>query len=281
MTLVEALRMMREEPHRSQYAQLLHEAYLDDDPQAAAERFAGSDEFRAARELIAEAIGAPLQEAVILDLGAGTGIASHAFAQAGAKRVYALEPDGSAELGRRAIRRATAGLPVEIIAASGEEIPLGNGVVDAIYARQVLHHATDLERLLREVARVLRRGGAFLACREHVADDEKQRQEFLARHPVHQLVGGENAFPLPTYLGAIKAAGLKIKRLLAPHDSIINRYPEVQTPQETAGAPRMMLRRRFGQIGRLLGLAGSKVIGGKSPRELEPGRLYSFLAIKP
>jgi hypothetical protein len=37
----------------------------------------------------------------------------------------------------------------------------------------------------------------LLATREHVVDDPAQHAEFLARHPVHQLAGGENAFSLP------------------------------------------------------------------------------------
>src|SRR5439155_7236618 len=134
---------------------------------ADAERFRTSGEFQAVRGLLGER----LRGAVVLDLGAGTGIASFALARTGATKVVALEPEESFELGREAIERVTEGLPVEAIDGWGESIPLDDACIDVVYARQVLHHASDIKRVVREVARVLKPGGAFLACREHVVRD--------------------------------------------------------------------------------------------------------------
>lgn len=74
-------------------------------------------------------------------------------------------------------------------------VPLVDSSIDIVYARQVLHHAAELERLMSEVARVLRPGGVLMACREHVVDSESQKQAFLNSHPVHRLAGGECLFP--------------------------------------------------------------------------------------
>ena len=86
-----------------------------------------------------------------------------------------------------------------------QERPLKDESIDVVYARQVLHHADDLCSLVEECGRVLRKGGMFLACREHVVNDEKQLGTFLSTHPLHALLNNENAFSVQTYLAAIDA----------------------------------------------------------------------------
>ena len=72
-------------------------------------------------------------------------------------------------------------------------LPIADDSVDLVYSRQVLHHAVDLDRFVAEVARILRPGGTLLACREHVVDDDGQKQAFLAAHPVNRLAGVRSA----------------------------------------------------------------------------------------
>jgi SAM-dependent methyltransferase len=173
-------------------------------------------------------------------------------------------------------------LPIEILDAVGEDIPLPDESVDVVYVRQVLHHIRDLPQALKECARVLKHDGVFLACREHVVDDEQQLAVFLQQHPVHQLAGGENAYPLDAYLTAIKSSGLKIAKVLAPWQSIINAFPEVKTRDELKRLPRTRLSRKLGVLGSLLGyLPGVNTLMWKRISRPVPGRMYSFLAIKP
>lgn len=296
MTHVEALRFMRDPARRAEYADLIRDCYLDDDAHAAAERFRNSGEFIETLRLLRNhhaasgqtsrprAIsGSTVFNKTVLDLGAGTGIAAYAFARSGATQVYALEPDPSRELGRAAIASLVKNLPVTILESSGENIPLANDCVDVVYARQVLHHAADLHGMLREARRVLRPGGMFLACREHVVDDAAGLAEFLARHPMHKLAGGEHAYSLPAYLAAIKDANLRIVTVLKPWSTIINLYPQAHTQAEVEDLPRKILERKLSVAGRVAArLPWVKgLVRAHLNRQRPPGRLFTFLARKP
>jgi len=275
LPLDEAIRWMRTRP---EYAGTVRDAYLGPDLEDSARRFAASGEFAAVCDLL----GGRIRGARVLDLGAGTGIASHAFLQAGAAAVVAVEPDPSELVGRGALRRLCAGLPVEVTGDGAETLSVATASVDVVYARQVLHHLRDLNGALRECARVLRPGGVFLACREHVVDDTAQLHRFLAAHPIHQLAGGEHAFSAPIYRQAITAAGLQLRRELGPWDSVINAYPFVTTATELAGYARSALGRRLGPVG----LAVALLPGVESAvwfwlRRPRPGRMHAFFAEKP
>jgi SAM-dependent methyltransferase len=275
LTVEEAIRCLREDPNHSD---LVRDAYLDEDVREAAERFRTSAELA---ELV-ELIGPFLRRGRVLDLGAGNGIASYALALAGARYVHALDPEPSSVVGIGALRTLTAGLPVFPMVAVGERIPLRDESMDLVYIRQVLHHASDLTTLLSECARILKRGGALIACREHVVDNERQLREFLRNHPVHQLAGGEHAFRLPEYVQAIEAGGLRIRRIMRPWDTIINAFPAVRTTSELRRFPITLLERKLGAVGSLIGRlpAVQRLVLWQLNRSA-PGRLYSFLAVKP
>lgn len=275
LTTEEAINQLRSE---AKWAQLVHDTYLDADIEAAADRFALSGEFAAVMELV----GSRLRGATVVDLGAGNGMAARAFAQNGADYVFAIEPDPSPEIGRGAIERICVDLPIETRHGFGEEIPLADASVDLVYARQVLHHTRDLNETLRECARILHPGGCFLACREHVVDNDKQLAQFLAEHPVHRLTGGEGAYSLDKYTGAITSAGLRLESVLDPWDSPINTAPAANTTEEIAEMPIKALKAKLGIIGLAMAkLPGAQAFVWHRLRRPRPGRLYSFLAQKP
>lgn len=270
----EVLHLLRSDPRHAEH---LRELYFDEDFLVAASRFQESGEFLEVQRLLSEHIRGKR----ILDLGAGRGIASRALAQSGAALVYALEPDPSDDIGCGAIAKWNAGLPIQILNASSEQIPLPDCAVDVVYARQVLHHLEDLPGGLRECARILRRGGVFLASREHVVDDEKQLKIHLDNHYGHQLLGGEHAFSVAEYVSAIEGAGLKVEKTLGPWDSVINNYPKVKSPEELTRYPRIALERRLGILGTVIScIPGVKSIVRHYLNRPVPGRLYTFLARK-
>lgn len=274
MSMEEAVLHMRRDVR---FSDLLRDAYLDADNRFAAERFGQSGEFGQVLHLIGER-----HNGIVLDLGAGTGLATFAFIGHGARLVYALEPDVSQVVGRGAIAALVTGQPVELLDAFGESIPLPDGSVDVVYARQVLHHTRDLKEVLRECARVLVPGGVLLACREHVVDDEAQLRVFLQRHPMHQFTHGENAYSLSAYLDAIRYAGLNLQNAFGPWDSIINAFPGVAAATELCHYPEHLVTQRLGKGWAWVGR--SAIVQHLVWRWLNrpvPGRLYSFWAVKP
>jgi SAM-dependent methyltransferase len=276
MTTGEAIEHLRADP---EHAELIRDSYLGEDTLETAQRFEASAELAEVRALLS----GPLTGGEILDLGAGTGISSYALARAGAARVYAVEPDPSPVVGRGALERVAVD-GVEILDGVGERVPLPDESVDAVYCRQVLHHIPDLEVVAREVRRVLRPGGAFLACREHVVNSEEDLATFLAGHQVHQLAGGEGAYPLEVYLDAMRRGGLEIRRVWGPVDTVINAFPFVRNNEElrrfraeVLGSPLAALG---GTAGRLPGIR-SMVRRRLEPYVSVPGAMWSFLAERP
>jgi ubiquinone/menaquinone biosynthesis C-methylase UbiE len=258
-------------------ATLLRDAYLDSDTLTAARRFAASVEF----EEVLSILGPQVRNSRILDLGAGVGIASYAFARSGARRVYALEPDPSDVVGRGALGRLRQDVSILPFAAVGEKIPLQDESVDVVYCRQVLHHARDLFRLLTEAARILRPGGTLLATREHVTETDQDRERFLEQHPVHRLAGGENSYPLRTYADAIRRSGLRLRRIFAPWETVTNLFPEVRSVEELREFPRLMVRRRLGRASALMRVVPLlEALVWRRVRRPAPGAHYSFLATK-
>ena len=55
------------------------------------------------------------------------------------------------------------GAEVDVVVRPGESWPIADGSVDGVLLLQVLEHVVDRERMLEEIARVLRPGGMLLA----------------------------------------------------------------------------------------------------------------------
>jgi ubiquinone/menaquinone biosynthesis C-methylase UbiE len=269
----EAIEILRNNP---EHAQLVYDAYLTRDLVQNCQRFYESQEFKEVLKLVK--LYNPLTTKV-LDIPAGNGIATYAFAKAGYE-VTAVEPDNSELLGRRAIEFVfkSTNLNCEIVNSYGEELPFNDDLFDVIYVRQGLHHAYNLELMLKEYSRVLKKGGILIACREHVVDNKKgSLQAFLDKQVDHQLYGGENAFLLSEYLNAIRNAGLSIITKFGPYSSPINLHPFIIEDIENR-----ILQSKYSKI--LLKIFPSKLILKITFFVLKvfprPGRLYSFVAKK-
>ncbi|CAN5150674.1 hypothetical protein BH24GEM2_BH24GEM2_08650 [soil metagenome] len=221
MTSEDVVLMFRNSPERSE---LVHLAYWDEDVVAAAERFWASEEYQAIRELLSRWL--PRRRLRILDLGAGVGFSSYAFARDGHEAI-AVEPDPSEVVGRGALLELArrSGLEIRCLDGVGEQLPPEVDEVDLIYTRQVLHHASDLRQMAREAHRMLRPGGFMLATREHVVSRPEDLPIFLERHDTHKYLKNEHAYTLDEYLEAFRGAGFVARRVIGPSSSSINRYP--------------------------------------------------------
>lgn len=272
MTWEEAVRWLRESP---EHEQLARDCYFDLPVSNAARRFHGSDEWIATRAWL------PLPPGRALDLGAGNGIASYALAADGWE-TYAIEPDASDEVGAAAVRRiaAASGLPIFPVRQLGERLPFRDDAFDLVYGRQVLHHASDLEQMCREIHRVLRPGGVMMAVREHVVSSTRQLAAFLEKHPLQRLYGGEGAYSRSAYVGALRAAGFTIRRVLRSFDTPINMAPY------TTESLRQEVKRRVRELPVIGGIASPLIARSIFPLVLRlmsrvdrrPGRLVSFFA---
>lgn len=273
ITWEQAVEQLRRDPAQ---AELVLSCYYDDPILGAAERFAASEEWAALQAWLPP-------RGRVLELGAGRGIASWAFAKAGWE-VTALEPDPSEVVGAGAIRALArdTGVSIEVVEEWGESLPFPEERFDLVYGRAVFHHARDLDAFCREAARVLKPGGSLILTREHVLSREEDLGQFFKTHHLHKLYGGENAFTLDRYLSAIRAGGLTVARVVGPKSSPVNYAPE--TTEEVARTLKERRKKR-------LGFWKSLIRGWSDAQFLEeaalweekmkmPGRLYSFAAKK-
>lgn len=272
MTWEQAVDWLRSQPDQKQ---LVLDCYYDDPLKDAAERYYASEEWQSVRSYLPRARGAAL------DIGAGRGIASYALAREG-YAVTALEPDASELVGAGAIRKLAddCNLNIEVTEEFSEKLPYADNRFDVVFARAVLHHTTDLLAACREFHRVLKPGGRLIAAREHVLSSKGDLNVFLAQHPLHKLYGGENAFLLEEYEGAIRAAGFNLTNSLAPFESAINFAPRTlrETREEIAArlpAGSAVLSKAL-ENPAIWSLA--KMVLGRLDNR--PGRLYSFVADK-
>lgn len=198
---------------------LAYDSFFDD-PIKAAIRYRDSYEFNEVKKLI------PKNPGRALDLGAGNGILSFALASEGWD-VTAVEPDRSSLVGSKAIEKIANefNLPITILETYGESIPKSSASYDLVVARQVLHHANDLDSFCFEMNRLSNDRAIILTLRDHVISNESQLDLFLKRHPLHHLYGGEHAYTIKEYRKSILKSGLKIINQWSSFQSPLNYSP--------------------------------------------------------
>jgi len=95
---------------------------------------------------------------------------------------------------------------------------------------------------------------------------------FLARHPLHQLYGGENAYRLVEYKRAIERAGIRLGRVLNPWASAVNLYPR------SADDISRLIHQRLRFIP--VSLLTPSLLGRLGWILRSPGTAYSFVGVR-
>jgi len=96
----------------------------------------------------------------VIDVGCGPGaLTSVLIDRVGPTKVFAVDPS---EPFVAAVRERFPGIDVRL--ASAEELPFPDEAFDASLAQLVVHFMSDPVAGLREMARVVRRGGVVAAC---------------------------------------------------------------------------------------------------------------------
>jgi len=147
----------------------------------------------------------------VLEIGVGSGLNLAHYDRAKVDKLSGLDP--SLDLQRLARRRAeAAGIDVEFLPVSGEEIPLEDASIDTVVITYTMCSIPDVERALEEMHRVLRPTGSLLFCEHGRAPDERVVRWQDRVNPLwRRLSGGCNLNrAIPDLLGA---AGFKLTEL--------------------------------------------------------------------
>lgn len=96
----------------------------------------------------------------VLDVGCAGGFMSEAIATQGAN-VTGIDPAREAIAAAHAHAQGS-GLAVQYDVGVGEELPYCDACFDAVVCVDVLEHVADLQKVVSEIARVLKPGGIFL-----------------------------------------------------------------------------------------------------------------------
>lgn len=146
-----------------------------------------------------------------LEVGAGTG-ASLGHYPATVEHLTLVEPDRHMRRQLEA-RAATAAIPIEVVNAPAEALPLPDASVDFVAFFLVLCSVTDVGVALSEASRVLRPGGQLLFLEHVAAERGTSRWRWQRRvEPVWKRVSGNCHLTRHTEQ-AISDAGFAIEQI--------------------------------------------------------------------
>jgi len=144
----------------------------------------------------------------VVEIGCGTGAMFGHYAGPDV-RVTAVEPDEA--FGARAVpAAAAAAVPIEVVFASGDALPLPDASCDAAVLALVLCSVRSVDAVCAEVARVVRPGGAVRLL-EHVRSPRAVAGALMrAVDPLWHALNGQGCHLHRDPLPALARAGLRV-----------------------------------------------------------------------
>jgi SAM-dependent methyltransferase len=147
----------------------------------------------------------------LLDFAAGTCWTSYIFAKNGYD-VVALEMNPSDLCGIGIFKNYRDKMPFQAVMGDCARSPLKEGIFDVVFCHQAMHHASDLDRMVSEMARCAKKGGLVIAGGEHIRPFFTGDEAFRKKHPAVIFGANEHAYPHYRYRDAFKKAGIiKVK----------------------------------------------------------------------
>lgn len=150
----------------------------------------------------------------VLDFGCGDGRYSYKFLDLGAESVTGIDSSlAMIELAKNNLRKDD--VNPNFIVADGQDLPSKENSFDIVFSNFVLHYFTDALKPLKEIYRVLKPGGYFVATLD-VYDIQKgwehlENQEiFLKLGTVHPVSITNLIIPKETFKNYLKTAGFQI-----------------------------------------------------------------------
>lgn len=146
----------------------------------------------------------------VLEIGVGSGLNLPLYGPQ-VQAITAIDP--SAPLLDLARSRAEAAVvPVDLIEASAEDLPLETDAFDTVTVTWTLCSVTDPQRVLAELRRVLRPGGQLLFVEHGLSPDKGVRRLQNMITPVWQRCAGNCHLNRPV-ADELRQAGYKLERL--------------------------------------------------------------------
>ncbi len=103
----------------------------------------------------------------VLDIGCGPGVAARSAANIGAT-VTGVDP---ASVMLRVARLVPGSSRVKFLDGKAEALPVNDRAMNVVWSLATVHHWTNIDRALDEVARVLQPGGRFVVIEHHTTAD--------------------------------------------------------------------------------------------------------------
>ncbi len=125
----------------------------------------------------------------VLEIGVGTGLNLSFYDSEKVEKVWGLDPSNDLKALARE-RASSAGVDLDFVGLSGEEIPAEDDSFDSVVVTYTLCTIPDAARALTEMHRVMKPGADLFYCEHGSAPDADVRRWQDRLNPVWKLIAG-------------------------------------------------------------------------------------------